>query len=207
MRKINLVLKRIIDILGSAFGILFLLPLLMLIAFSIKFTSKGPILFRQDRLGKDGKVFKILKFRTMVENAERIGPGLFIESENDSRITKIGKLLRATSLDELPQLWNVFIGEMSLVGPRPPVPYYPYKYGEYSEFQTKRFDMKPGITGLAQVSVRNSVTWEEKIVFDIEYIRGFSIWLDIKILFKTVRTITNRENIYSHSYNNKMKNI
>lgn len=199
MRKLNLFLKRIIDILGSTFGLIFISPLLLIIALSIKFTSKGPILFQQERLGKDGKVFIILKFRTMVVNAERMGTGLFINPENDSRITKVGKFLRTSSLDELPQLWNVLIGEMSLVGPRPPVLYHPYKYEEYSDLQRKRFDMKPGISGLSQVTVRNSVSWDECIVYDIEYVEKFTICMDINILFRTLRTITYRENIYGHS--------
>lgn len=192
-------MKRVVDIVGSAFGLIFISPLLLIIALSIKFTSKGPIIFQQERLGKDGTVFKILKFRTMVENAEKMGSGLSVHSENDCRITKVGKLLRATSLDELPQLCNVLIGQMSLVGPRPPVTYYPFKYEEYSEFQRARFDFKPGITGLSQVTVRNSVTWDEKIVLDIEYVKNFTIWLDLKILFKTFGTIFNRKNIYSQS--------
>lgn len=199
MRKLNLFLKRIIDILGSTFGLILISPLLLIIALSIKFTSKGPILFQQERLGKDGKVFIILKFRTMVVNAERMGTGLFINPENDNRITKIGKFLRTSSLDELPQLWNVLMGEMSLVGPRPPVLYHPYKYEEYSDLQRKRFDMKPGISGLSQVTVRNSVSWDERIVYDIEYVDKFTVWVDIKILFKTLRTIIYRENIYGHS--------
>lgn len=199
MRKLNLFLKRAFDILGSTFGLILISPLLLIVALSIKFTSTGPIIFKQERLGKDGKVFKILKFRTMVVNAEKTGLGLTINSEDDVRITKIGRLLRSSSLDELPQLWNVFIGEMSLIGPRPPVTYYPYKFEEYSDFQRNRFNLKPGITGLAQVTVRNSVTWDKKIILDIEYINNFSIWLDIRILFKTIRTLMTRENIYNES--------
>ncbi|AMO84779.1 Putative colanic biosynthesis UDP-glucose lipid carrier transferase [Solibacillus isronensis B3W22] len=199
MRKFNLFLKRIIDILGSIFGLILTSPLLLIIALSIKFTSEGPIFFHQERLGKDGKVFIILKYRTMVVNAEKMGTGLFIEPENDSRITKVGHFLRSTSLDELPQLWNVLIGKMSLVGPRPPVPYYPYKYEEYSDLQRMRFDVKPGITGLSQVTVRNSVSWDEGIVYDIEYVRNLNVWIDIKIMFKTLRTLIYRENIYGKS--------
>lgn len=196
MRELNLFIKRIIDILGSLIGMIILLPLFVIIAILIKLTSEGPVFFRQERLGKDGKVFKILKFRTMVVNAEKIGDGLKVKSENDSRITKIGRFLRATSLDELPQLWNVFIGQMSLVGPRPPVPYHPYKYSEYTNFQKRRFVMRPGMTGLAQVTVRNSVSWDERINIDVKYIDQFNIWLDIKILFKTLQKIFKRESIY-----------
>lgn len=197
MKEINLFLKRIIDLFGSLAGLIIISPILIIIALSIKLTSKGPVFFRQERVGKNGEVFKILKFRTMVVNAENTGMGLFIESENDNRITKIGKYLRATSLDELPQLLNVLGGEMSLVGPRPPVPYHPYKFDEYSNFQQQRFKMKPGITGLAQVTVRNSVTWDERIQIDIKYIENFNIWLDLKILFYTIQKVFfKRENIY-----------
>lgn len=135
----------------------------------------------------------------MIVNAENIGDGLFVKTEQDKRITKVGRILRATSLDELPQLWNVLVGDMSLVGPRPPVPYHPYKYEEYSEVQKKRFNMKPGMTGLAQVTVRNSVPWDERILADIEYVENFNILLDIKILFKTIQKVFARESIYTHS--------
>ena len=196
MRNINLFIKRLIDLFGSLLGLIITSPILVIIAILIKLTSEGPIFFKQERLGKDGKVFKIIKFRTMVVNAEKIGDGIKVKSENDNRITKIGRLLRATSLDELPQLWNVLKGDMSLVGPRPPVTYHPYKYEEYNDFQRKRFFMKPGMTGLAQVTVRNSVSWDDRILIDIEYIDKFNIWLDIKILFKTLQKIFKRESIY-----------
>lgn len=197
MKEINLFLKRIIDLFGSVVGLIIISPILIIIALSIKLTSKGPVFFRQERVGKNGKVFKILKFRTMVVNAEHIGMGLFVESEKDYRITRVGKYLRTTSLDELPQLWNVLVGEMSLVGPRPPVPYHPYKFEEYSNIQQKRFKMKPGITGMAQITVRNSVTWDERIQIDVKYVENFNIWLDIKILSYTIQKIFfKRENIY-----------
>ncbi|MED4689073.1 sugar transferase [Peribacillus frigoritolerans] len=199
MRIFNLYIKRLIDLLGSLIGLIIISPILFIIVLSIKLTSRGPVFFRQERLGEKGRIFKILKFRTMVVNAEKIGSGLFVKTENDNRITKIGKFLRATSLDELPQLWNVVIGEMSLVGPRPPVPHHPYKYKEYSNFQRKRFEMKPGMTGLTQVTVRNSVTWDERIPIDVEYVQKFTVWLDIKILFKTLIKIFNRESIYTHT--------
>jgi len=197
MRKLNLFIKRCIDFFGSLFGIILILPLLIVISLSVKFTSKGPIFFRQERLGKKGKVFKIVKFRTMVVNAEKIGDGLKINSENDDRITKVGKFLRATSLDELPQLWNVLVGDMSMVGPRPPATYFPYDgYDNYPDWAKKRFEMRPGMTGLTQVTVRNSVPWDERIAIDIEYMEKFNILLDIKILFKTLKKVFVRENIY-----------
>jgi len=197
VRTLNLILKRLIDICGSLFGLVILSPLFIIIAISIKLTSEGPVIFKQERLGKDGKVFKIYKFRTMVVNAENIGDGLTIKSESDSRITKVGRILRKTSLDELPQLFNVLVGHMSLVGPRPPVTYHPYDgYNSYPNWAKKRFKMRPGITGLAQVTVRNSVTWDERIKIDNEYIDKFYILLDIKILFMTIVKIFKRENIY-----------
>jgi len=133
----------------------------------------------------------------MVVNAEKIGDGLKINSENDDRITKVGKFLRATSLDELPQLWNVLVGDMSMVGPRPPATYFPYDgYDNYPDWAKKRFEMRPGMTGLTQVTVRNSVPWDERIAIDIEYMEKFNILLDIKILFKTLKKVFVRENIY-----------
>ena len=199
MRELNYFIKRLIDLFGSLIGSIIIFPILIIIALLIKLTSKGPVFFKQERLGKDGKTFMILKFRTMVVNAEKIGDGLFVKTEQDNRITQIGKLLRATSLDELPQLWNVIIGDMSLVGPRPPVPHHPHKYGEYTDIQRKRFEMKPGMTGLTQVTVRNSVPWDERIPVDVEYVEKFNVWLDIKILFKTIQKIFVRESIYIQS--------
>ncbi len=202
MRAINLFIKRLIDFLGSLIGLIVISPILAIIALCIKVTSKGPVFFRQDRLGKNGRVFKILKFRTMVVNAEKIGDGLSIKSENDDRITKVGKFLRATSLDELPQLLNVILGQMSLVGPRPPVTYHPYDgYENYPSWAKKRFTMCPGVTGLTQVTVRNSVSWDERIKVDNQYVNSFTIWVDVKILFRTVYKLFKSENIYMEADN------
>jgi undecaprenyl phosphate N,N'-diacetylbacillosamine 1-phosphate transferase len=197
MRNLNLFIKRLIDIFGSLFGIIILSPLLFIIALSIKLTSKGPVFFKQERLGKNGKIFKILKFRTMVVNAEKIGDGLSVKNDNDNRITKIGKILRSTSLDELPQLFNVILGQMSLVGPRPPVTYFPYDgYGNYPKWAKKRFTMRPGMTGLTQITVRNSVSWDERLKVDNKYIDSFNVCFDIKLLFGTFVRIFKSENIY-----------
>ncbi len=196
-RTINLTLKRIMDLIFSLIGLCVLSPIFIAIALLIKCTSPGPIFFRQERLGQHGKIFRIVKYRTMVVNAEKMGDGLTIKSENDSRITPVGKFLRASSMDELPQLWNVLVGDMSLVGPRPPVPHYPYKYEDYNDYQRQRFSMRPGITGLAQVTVRNSASWDDRIVLDVEYIEKFNVFFDAKIICKTFQKIAIRDNIYA----------
>jgi undecaprenyl phosphate N,N'-diacetylbacillosamine 1-phosphate transferase len=201
MRGFNLLLKRSIDLFGSLFGVIIISPILLVISLIIKMTSSGPIFFLQERLGKDGRVFKIIKFRTMVVNAENIGDGLSVKDNNDKRITQIGKFLRASSLDELPQLFNVIKGDMSLVGPRPPVPYHPYKFNEYDNVNKIRFNMRPGITGLSQVTVRNSVPWVERIVYDVKYVKEFNIYLDLKILLLTLKKIVIKENIYANNNN------
>lgn len=198
MRSVNLFFKRGIDILGSLIGITVLSPVFLVVAVLIKSTSKGPVFFLQERLGKDGKVFKIIKFRTMVVNAEHLGDGLRVKEGSDPRITKIGRILRKTSLDELPQLFNTLCGSMSLVGPRPPATYHPYKgYQNYPKWARKRFKMRPGITGLAQATVRNSASWDERIKIDNEYIDKFNVFFDIKILFMTFQRVIKSEDIYA----------
>lgn len=190
-------IKRAFDIVASFVALIILSPILLVIAFIIKIDSTGTIFFKQLRLGLNGKEFKIIKFRTMITDAEKIGTGLKVSEENDSRITKIGKFLRKTSLDELPQLINVFKGDMSLVGPRPPVTYHPYEgFVNYPEWAKKRFIVRPGITGLAQVKVRNSVSWNERIKIDNYYIDNFSLLLDLQILLKTLLKILKPESIY-----------
>lgn len=198
MRKINLCIKRCIDFVGSLIGIIILSPVFLVIAIMIETSSEGPVFFKQERLGKDGKVFKIIKFRTMIVNAEHIGDGLRVREGDDPRITKIGRVLRKTSLDELPQLLNVLNGSMSLVGPRPPATYHPYAgYKAYPDWAKKRFQMRPGITGLAQATVRNSASWDERIRIDNQYVDRFNIWLDIKILCMTVMRVVKSEDIYA----------
>lgn len=198
MKQIRLFIKRIFDFFGSLIGIIILLPLLLIISIIIKINSKGPVLFKQKRLGENGKLFNIFKFRTMVTDAEKKGDGIFVKNENDNRITPVGKILRSASLDELPQLLNVIKGDMSLVGPRPPLPYHPYEYEEYPSVQKERFKMRPGVTGLAQVKVRNSVPWDKRMTFDVEYVNNFSIWLDFKIILLTIRSILFKESIYTN---------
>lgn len=187
--------KRFFDIMLALFSLVLLALPFLLIAIMIKTTSKGPVFFRQNRLGKNGKIFKIIKFRTMVVNAEKIGSGLY-NYKGDPRVTKIGAVLRKTSIDELPQVFSVLSGKMSFIGPRPAVEY------ELGDFETlnaqykKRFIVKPGISGLAQVSGRNELPWNQKIIYDNQYIdllyggRGFRT--DVKIFFKTIGKLFQR---------------
>lgn len=198
MKRINLCLKRIIDIIGSLVGLVILSPVFLVVALLIKMDSPGPVFFVQDRLGLRGKTFRIIKFRTMVMNAENIGDGLRVSSESDPRITRVGRVLRATSLDELPQLINVLKGDMSLVGPRPPATYHPYNgFESYPEWAKKRFEMRPGMTGLAQVMVRNSASWDERIRLDLQYIESFALHEDLRLLLLTVRKVFQRQSIYT----------
>ncbi len=200
MRQINLAIKRCADFLGSLIGLAILSPFLLIIALAIKLTSKGTVFFLQDRLGKAGRAFKIYKFRTMVMGAEKKGDGLFVYGTNDNRITPVGKILRKTSLDEIPQLINVIKGDMSIVGPRPPVTYFPYKgYEGYPEWAKKRFQMRPGITGLAQVRTRATAPWDGRIKIDNEYIDKFNVLLDLKIILKTFAAVLGSKNIYPES--------
>lgn len=189
-------IKRILDFILSLIALIILLPVFLIIGLAIKLDSKGPIFFKQERLGKDGEVFLIYKFRTMIDNAEKVGSGIYT-SKTDPRITKVGAFLRRTSLDELPQLINVLKGEMSIVGPRPPVPYHPHRYENYPERQKQRFTVLPGITGYAQVNGRNNLTWDERIEYDIEYVENYSLLLDLKIIFKTIGYVFSSKSIYS----------
>ncbi|PKP62045.1 sugar transferase [Candidatus Atribacteria bacterium HGW-Atribacteria-1] len=188
----SVVLKRIIDVVVSGIGLIILFPIFIIVGIFIKLDSKGPVFFVQERAGKDGKIFKAYKLRTMVDNAEKKGLGFEVE-KNDSRITCVGKYLR-WGIDELPQLINVFKGDMSLVGPRPALP---YQVEKYSEREKRRLKVKPGITGWALINGRNILSWPERIKLDIWYIDHWSLWLDIKILFKTVWVVIfKREGIY-----------
>jgi lipopolysaccharide/colanic/teichoic acid biosynthesis glycosyltransferase len=177
--------KRISDIVFSALGLLVLSPLFLLIAILVRCTSKGPVIFRQERLGRDAKVFRICKFRTMAENSEHTGSGVYSD-RNDSRVTKVGRILRATSLDELPQLWNILRGDMSFIGPRPPLTYHPWTIDRYSEEQLRMFRVRPGITGWAQVHGRRELEWHERLRLNVWYADHVSFALDMKIIFLTV---------------------
>lgn len=196
MKKLNLVLKRILDFLLTLIGTVIISPILVFLAILIKCYSRGPVLFKQERLGYHGKVFRILKFRTMVLNAESMGTGVVINEKNDPRVTKIGRFLRATSLDELPQVFNVLKGDMALVGPRPPVIYHPYKgYTEYPSWAKKRFEMRPGMTGLVQVTIRSDAPWDDRLRIDCEYVDKFSVPFDIGILIQTIKIVIKGEAI------------
>lgn len=189
MRRFNLFLKRFFDIAVSFVAIIFLtvIPVFIVVPILIKLTSRGPVLFKQVRVGKNGKPFVMYKFRTMTVEQYN-SDGTEIMSEN--RITKTGKILRKLSIDELPQLFNILNGTMSIIGPRPMLEYQaPRCIGE----ENLRFDMRPGLTGLAQVQGRNNLIWEDRIQYDIQYVKKFSFWLDIKILFKTVFMVLKRK--------------
>lgn len=193
--KFQRMLKRSIDIVFAILLIALLSPFMVVIALLIKLEDHGPVLFKQERLGKDGKVFVLYKFRTMIVNAEKVGLGIFLE-ERDPRITRIGKWLRELSLDELPQLFNILRGDMSFVGPRPPLPFFPKRYDEYEEWVKKRFTVRPGITGWAQVNGRNLIDWYDRFKLDVWYVDHWSLWLDTKIVFLTILKILKREGIY-----------
>lgn len=176
-------IKRGLDIILSIIGVLILSPLLIIVALAIKIDSKGPVIFKQKRLGLNGSEFNIYKFRSMCNNAEK--DGVYCE-KGDARVTKIGKFIRATSIDELPQFFNIIKGEMSIIGPRPTLTYHPWKYEEYTEIQKKRFKVRPGVTGWAQINGRKDVEWNKRIEYDIEYIEKLSFKFDAQILWKTI---------------------
>lgn len=181
-------IKRAIDILGSFLGGLLISPILIIIAILIKIKLGSPIFFTQDRVGKDGKIFKIVKFRTMLEANDKLGEPL---SDNE-RVTSFGNFLRSTSLDELPELINVLKGDMSLVGPRPLLVEY---IDLYSKEQFRRHEVRPGMTGWAQVNGRNNLDWDERFKMDVEYVNNMSLLLDIKILFLTIFKVLKRDGI------------
>ena len=184
MRRLNLAVKRTADIIFSAAGLIVLLPILLISAILLEVFMPGPLFFKQQRVGKNGRLFNILKFRSMkVDKALEASHDFTRDAE---RMTPFGKLLRRTKIDELPQLWNVLVGDMSLVGPRPTVKEQTDKYNDY---QRQRLNMRPGMTGLAQVNGNVSLTWDERFVYDIEYVNNFSVLLDIKILCKTVLVV------------------
>lgn len=184
-------------------ALILLSPILLLTALAIKIESRGPVIFKQERLGKNGKVFKILKFRSMVVGAEKTGTGVY-SFKGDNRITKVGKLIRSTSIDELPQLINIIKGEMALIGPRPALTYHPWTFDKYSHHQKKMFDVLPGVTGWAQINGRKEVPWPERIELNAWYAENFSFSLDLKIFFLTIfKVVTNVNNENTSKTGNK----
>ena len=185
-------IKRFFDLFCAAIILLLSFPFLLLIAIAIRLDSKGPAIFSQKRLGKNGKEFNMYKFRTMVQDAEKGG----VYSDNqDPRVTRIGKILRKTSLDELPQCLNILKGDMSFVGFRPPLTYHPWPFAEYTDEQKKMFAVRPGITGWAQVNGRKTVEWHKRIELNVWYAENQSFWLDCKIVVLTVlKVLRNDDN-------------
>ena len=194
--------KRAIDIIGAISGLLLLSPVIVIVACAIKFTSKGPIFFSQKRVGKNGELFDMYKFRSMVVNAEELKEKLAYQNEmsgpmfkmkDDPRVTKVGKFIRKASLDELPQLWNVLKGDMSLVGPRPSLP---KEVAQFEKWMYKRLCVKPGLTCFWQVSGRNNIDFEDWMKLDIKYVDERNLWIDIKLIFKTVLMLFGDKNAH-----------
>ncbi len=199
--------KRLFDISVSLLGIIVLSPIFLLLAIIIKIDSKGPVFFKQQRVGKNGKVFNMYKFRSMCVGAEQQEGGVY-SGKGDKRVTRIGKILRATSLDEIPQLVNIIKGDMSFIGPRPPLTYHPWHFDEYTDEQKRMFEVRPGITGWAQINGRKVVEWNKRIELNVWYVDHITFWLDIKIFFKTFLKVfknSDNENVGATVNNSKRK--
>ncbi len=206
MLKCNLILKRLFDIVSSGILAILLTPLWIIVAVAIKRDSEGPVFFSQGRRTKDGRIFKMLKFRSMVVDAEKMDAGLF-NYENDPRVTKVGRFLRDTSIDELPQLFNILKGDMSVVGPRPCVTYELGDFDTLNRRYKKRFEVKAGLTGLAQVKGRNDISWDEKVGYDNRYVddfKRFGVLTDIVILIESVFKVFRKEQIYENKADENM---
>jgi lipopolysaccharide/colanic/teichoic acid biosynthesis glycosyltransferase len=187
-------LKPIIDWFLAFIAVILLIPVYLVVAVSIKLDSRGPVFFVQERLGKNGKIFNIIKFRSMSAGHHRISSKKLFE--DDPRITRVGRFIRKTSLDEIPQLFNILAGDMSFIGPRPPVPYYPKKYDEYNDFELQRFAVKPGIGGLAQVRCREIHDWDINIPIDVEYVQSYSFVYDVRLFLASLLSFFRSDNIY-----------
>lgn len=187
-------IKRLIDIVLSVIALIVLAVPMLVVAVIVKLDSPGPAIFKQERLGLNGKIFRMYKFRSMCLNAEHTGEGVY-SGKGDTRVTKVGRILRATSIDELPQFVNILRGDMSFIGPRPPLTYHPWPYEEYTPEQKRMFEVRPGVTGWAQVNGRKGVEWHDRIRMNVWYVDHVSFWLDIKILFVTVaKVLSNADN-------------
>ena len=185
-------LKRFFDVLFAALLLIILSPVLLICYIAVKVNSPGPAIFKQTRLCKNGKEFTMYKFRSMHVNSEHTGTGVY-SYKGDKRVTSVGNVLRKTSLDELPQLVNILKGEMSFIGPRPVLTYHPWPFEEYTETQKRRFNVRPGITGLAQVNGRKAALWDARLQFDVNYADNLSFIMDLKIFFKTIVSVLKSE--------------
>jgi exopolysaccharide biosynthesis polyprenyl glycosylphosphotransferase len=185
--------KRALDLLAASVLLLLLSPLMLLIALAIKLDTRGPVFYRQERIGRNGRPFRLWKFRSMVVGAEKKGAGILVEA-NDPRITRVGRILRKLSLDELPQLFNVLAGQMSLIGPRPGLR---YQVEQYSPEQRRRLLVRPGITGWAQIHGRNAIDWEQRIALDLEYLQRVSLATDLYILWRTIPVVLRGEGMFA----------
>ena len=206
MSKFYFLFRRIIDFMFALFMLVILLVPFIIIGICIKVDSKGPVFFLQERIGKNGKVFKMIKFRSMIVGAQKTGTGVY-SFEHDIRITKVGKFIRKTSIDELPQIINVLIGNMAFVGPRAPVYGHFPEYNLLPSYAKKRFSVLPGITGLSQCERRNEVTWEEKIKLDNKYIDSvtkYGLFYDIKIWFLTIKRVLSKSGVEENENNQKI---
>ena len=184
--------KRFFDVFVSLVGLVLTSPILLIIAIAVKLESKGPVIFKQDRVGKGGKVYKMYKFRSMCTGAEQMAGGVFCV-KGDARVTRVGKFIRATSLDELPQFVNILKGDMSLIGPRPVLTYYPKLWEKYTKDELKRFDVRPGITGWAAVHGRKTNSVKQRFEYDNYYVDNLSFALDVKIFFMTIKSVFTNE--------------
>ena len=200
--KVYEICKRTIDIIGAGLGLILLSPIIAVVACAVKVTSKGPVFFSQKRVGKNGELFEMYKFRSMVVNAEELKENLEEQNEmsgpmfkikDDPRITKVGKFIRKTSIDELPQLWNVLKGDMSLVGPRPSLP---KEVEQFDNWMFKRLSVRPGLTCYWQVSGRNNIDFEDWMKLDVKYVEERNLWIDIKLIFKTVFVLFGDKNAH-----------
>ena len=200
--KVYEICKRTIDIIGAGLGLILLSPIIAIVACAVKFTSKGPVFFSQKRVGKNGELFEMYKFRSMVVNAEELKGNLEDQNEmsgpmfkikDDPRVTKVGKFIRKTSIDELPQLWNVLKGDMSLVGPRPSLP---KEVEQFDNWMFKRLSVRPGLTCYWQVSGRNNIDFEDWMKLDCRYVDERNLWIDIKLIFKTVFVLFGDKNAH-----------
>jgi undecaprenyl phosphate N,N'-diacetylbacillosamine 1-phosphate transferase len=186
-------LKRVSDVAVAAGALVTLSPLLALVSLAVKLDSRGPAVFRQERLGQDGQVFTIYKFRSMSVGAEAGG---VYEQKGDARVTRVGRLLRVTSIDELPQLVNILKGDMAIVGPRPTLTYHPWPLSDYTEAQRRRFEVRPGVTGWAQVNGRKTLDWTDRLAYDVEYVDRMSASFDLRILLRTVvKVLASSDNV------------